>query len=80
MEHKSDAYINCKWCYWHSHQRIGKATGGHGNKKTRGDNSNNSLIEIGQNTEKSPGDLRRLVTETLVKDHQLKLRGKLANN
>ena len=28
-------------------------------------------IEIGQNTEKSPGDLRRLaVTQTLVKDHQ----------
>ena len=35
---------------------------------------NNSIIEDGQNSEKSPGDLRRLaVTQTPVKDHQLKL-------
>ena len=33
-----------------------------------------TFIEIGQNTEKSPGELRRLVvTQTPVKDHQLKL-------
>ena len=33
-----------------------------------------SIIENGQNTEKSPEDLRRLaVTQTPVKDHQLKL-------
>ena len=39
-----------------------------GNKRTSG----NNLIEIGQNTEKSPGDLRRLVvTQIPVKDHQL---------
>ena len=32
------------------------------------------IIENGQNTEKSPGDLRSLaVTQTPVKDHQLKL-------
>ena len=32
---------------------------------------NYCIIEIGQNTEKSPGDLRRLaVTQTPVKDHQ----------
>ena len=32
------------------------------------------IIEISQNTEKSPGDLKRLVfTQTPVKDHQLKL-------
>ena len=34
----------------------------------------NSIIENGQNTEKSPGDLRRLaVTQSPVKDHQLTL-------
>ena len=39
-----------------------------------GDHSNYSLIEKGQNTEKSPEDLRRLaVTQTPVKIHQLKL-------
>ena len=33
-----------------------------------------TATEIGQNTENSPGDLRRLaVTQTLVKDHQLTL-------
>ena len=33
---------------------------------------NDSIIKISQNTEKSPGDLRRLaITETLVKRHQL---------
>ena len=39
-----------------------------------GDRPNYYIIEIGQKTEKSPGDLRRLaVTDTPVKDHQLKL-------
>ena len=39
-----------------------------------GDHPNNSIIENGQNTEKSLGDLRRLaVTQTPVKDHQLTL-------
>ena len=36
-----------------------------------GDHPNYSTIENGQNTEKSPGDLRRLaVTQTPLKDHQ----------
>ena len=44
---------------------------GHGNY------SNYSIVEISQNTEKSPGDLRRLtVTQTSVKDYQLMLVGK----
>ncbi len=39
-----------------------------------GDHPNESIIEDGQNTEKFPGDLRRLaVTPTPVKDHQLML-------
>ena len=39
-----------------------------------GDPPNYSIIEKGQNTEKSPGKLRRLaVTQTPVKDHQLTL-------
>ena len=41
---------------------------------TSGDHSNYYITENGQNTEKSLGDLRRLViTQTPVKDHQLKL-------
>ena len=39
-----------------------------------GNHPNYGTIENGQNTEKSPGDLRRLaVTQSPVKDHQLKL-------
>ena len=52
--------------------KIGKKTRGLGNKRTSGENLNYSIAEIGQNTNKSPGDLRRLVvTQTPVKDHQL---------
>ena len=39
-----------------------------------GDYAKYNIIENGQNTEKSPGDLRRLaVTQTPTKKHQLKL-------
>ena len=39
---------------------------------TSGDNPNDSVIGNGQNTEKSPGDMRRLpVTKTPVKNHLL---------
>ena len=39
-----------------------------------GDHSNYSIIKIGQNIEKSPGDLRTLtVIQAPVKTHQLKL-------
>ena len=60
MEHESDNYTNRNWCFWYSHQRINKGTGGLGKKRTSGDHPNHSLIENGQNTEKSPGDLGRL--------------------
>ena len=51
---------------------VTKGTGGLGNKTTSGDHPNYYVIEIDQNTEKSPGNLRRLaVVQTLVKDHQL---------
>ena len=41
-----------------SHQRIVKGTGGLGNNRMSGEYC---ILEIGQNTEKIPGDLRRLV-------------------
>ena len=51
-----------------------KGTGGLGNWRPSGDHPNDSIIENGQNTEKSPGDLKRLaVTQNPVKDHQLTL-------
>ena len=64
------------WCFWHGNLRIIKGTspGGFGSWRPSGDHPNNSIIENGQNTEKSPGDLRRLaVTQSPVKDPQLTL-------
>ena len=60
---------------------FGSGTGSLGDKRMRGDHSDYSIIEIGQNTEKSLGDLRRLVvTQTPVKDYQLRLVGKLTRS
>ena len=71
MEHEGD---NCDWCFWFSNKRIIKGTGGLGSWQTSGDHPNYSIIENDQNTEKSPGDSRRLaVTQTPVKDPQLML-------
>ena len=50
-----------------------KGPGRFGSWRPSGDHPN-SIIENGQNTEKSPGDLWRLaVTQSPVKDHQLML-------
>ena len=51
-----------------------KRTGELGSWRTSRDHPNYYTIYIGQNTKKSPGDLRRLtVTQTSAKDHQLTL-------
>ena len=56
---------------------VTKETGRLGSWRTSGDHPNYYIIENGQNTEKSPGDLRRLaVTQAPVKNHQLTLMGK----
>ena len=45
-----------------------------GNKMTNRDHPHYSIVEISQNTEESPGALRRLaITQTLVRTHQLTL-------
>ena len=80
MEHEGDNYTNHDWCIWYSHWRIIKGTGELGDRRTNGDHPNNNIIENSQNTEKSPGYLRRLaVTQTPVKDHQLTLMWKAFN-
>ena len=61
---------NCNWCTQNRQQRIGTRTGGLGNKRTSEDNPNYNIVEIGQNTEKSPGDLKRFtVTQTSAENH-----------
>ena len=51
---------------------FGSGTGGLGYKKTGADYLKYSIIKIGQNTEKSPGDLRKLtVIQTTVYQQRL---------
>ena len=57
MEHESDGYTNWKLCPRYRHQMIGTGTGGFGNERTSGDHPNYSIVAIGQNTKKSPGNL-----------------------
>ena len=71
MDHEGDNYTNRNWCFWYSHQRIIKGTGGLGGRRTIGDYPHNSITEIGQNTKENPGQLRRLaVPQASVIDHQ----------
>ena len=71
VEHESGDYTNCSWCCWYCHQRISTRTGGLRNNRTSGDHPKYGIIELDQNTEKSPGHLTRLVTQTPVRNHQL---------
>ena len=74
MEPEVDGDTNCNWCASNSSQKLGKEAGKVGNWRTSQDHPNYWIDKIGQNTEKSPGDLKRLaVIQTLVKDHQLML-------
>ena len=74
MEHKGGGYTNCNWCTWNNPQRIYKGTGRFGNKKTIGDHQDYSIVEIGQNIEKNPWELRRIIViQTPVRNHQLTL-------
>ena len=74
MELKGDGDTNCNCYTWNNPQRIGKGTERLENKRTSGDHADYSIIKIDQNTEKCPGDLKRLaVTQTPVRNHQLTL-------
>ena len=74
VEHESEGDNNCHRRSWYSHQMIGIRTRELRNKKTIGDNPNYNIAKIGQNIEKNPGELRKLVViQTPVKNDQLTL-------
>ena len=74
MEHEVDGVANCNWCDRNDLQRLVTGAERVGNRRTSGDHPNYSIVEICLNTEKSPGDLRRLsILKTPVKDHHLTL-------
>ena len=74
IEHECDCDTNCNWCTRYTNQRIGIRIGELKNKRASGYHRKYSIVEIGQNTEKSPGDLGRLtVSQTPVKNQLLTL-------
>ena len=74
MDHDSNGNINCNWYARNNPQRLDKKTKKFRNQRTSEDPPDYSIFKIAQNTEKSPGDLRRLtVIQTSVKDYLLML-------
>ena len=72
MEHEGNNYANCNWCFGTVTKGLLKSLDDLEVRGPSGYHPNDSIIENGQHTEKSPGDLRRLaVTQSPVKDHQL---------
>ena len=72
MEPESDSDTNCNWCAQNNYKGILQGLEDLGIRGWVGDHPNYSIIEIGQNSKKSPGDLRRLaVTQIPVENHQL---------
>ena len=62
VEDEGDGYSNCDWCTSNGPQRLGKRTGNLGNPRMNRDYPGNSIIVIGGNILKRPGDLRQLLT------------------
>ncbi len=60
IEHEGDGDTIYNWCTWANPQRIVKETGKFVNNETNGDLPDYGIIKISQNSEKSPGHLRRL--------------------
>ena len=60
MGDKGDGDTNCNWCVRYNSKDLVKRNGKRGDKRTSGNYQEYSAIKICQNTEKSPGDLRKL--------------------
>ena len=65
MVPESDCDASSNWHALHSHHMINIGLGWFENNRKCGDYPNYSIIKIGQNTKKSPGDLRILVVPQL---------------
>ena len=74
MKHESNGDTNYNWSARNGPQRLGKGTGRAGNQKASRDHPIYGITKISQNTEKSPGDFRKIaVTQTQEKNYQLTL-------
>ena len=61
-EHEGYSDTNCDWCSWNSPQGLERVR----NWETKRDYTNNSIVKIGYNTEKSPGDLSKLAVSLIL--------------
>ena len=59
VEHEADTDKSCNWQVWNCSQRMLKETEIVGSWMTNRNHPNYSIVEIDQNTEKSPGDFKR---------------------
>ena len=59
-EYEGDSDTSSNWCARNDPEALSKRTGRLRNLRTSGDDLDYSIIKIGQYTDKSPGDLRRL--------------------
>ena len=72
MKHEYDCDTNCNRYTRNDPQRLGKGAGSIGSRRNSINHPNYNIVKIGRNSEKRPGDLRRLAV-TPVKDYQLTL-------
>ena len=71
IDHENDDVTNFYLSAWNEPQKFGKGIQRIVNQKTNQDHPDYNIVEIGQNSEKTPGNLRRLtVTPSSVKNHQ----------
>ena len=56
---RNECDTNCNWCTPYNHPRIGKKELEELKIRTCGDHPNDGTVKIGQNTEKSLGDMRK---------------------
>ena len=72
MEYESDGDRNCHWHAKYSPYMTWSETGRLKKKWTSGDHSSWIIVEIGQNNNKIPAELRRIaVTKTQAEIYQL---------
>ena len=71
---EDDSDNNCSLCTWNCSEKLEKKIGGIGNQKKNRDCPDYNIVKIGQNTEESSRNQRRLaLTQTPVKDRHLTL-------
>ena len=71
MEHEGDGGTKCNWSAQNNLHRVGNGDGRFRNQRMNTDHADYSIVKIGQNTEKSPGDLRKFsIAYIPIKDHQ----------